>query len=189
MKICLYGSGSNKLEEKYFKTAYELGKKIADENHCLIFGGGNDGMMGHVARGVSDNDGFVTAIMPEWMRDFEKLYDECDNVIYTKSMDERKKLFVTKSEAFIIVAGGIGTLDELFETIALKKLKIHNKPIVILNTHHFYDNMLEMIDVMVKERTIPSDNRNIFYVADTIKNAFDYLDGYDYENNDEYQIV
>ena len=84
MKICLFGSGSNEVDEKYLKLGYKLGQMIADNNHCLVFGGGNDGMMGSVARGVADNDGFIQAIIPDWMTRFERLFDECDNMIYTR---------------------------------------------------------------------------------------------------------
>ncbi|RAP54365.1 MAG: Rossman fold protein, TIGR00730 family [Methanosphaera sp. rholeuAM130] len=188
MKICLFGSGSNKVNEKYLKEGYDLGVQIAKNNHCLVFGGGANGMMGSVARGVSDNDGFVRAIIPDWMTDFEPLYDECDDIIYTKSMDERKRLFIEKSDAFITVAGGIGTLDELFEAITLKKLRMHNKPIVILNTYSFYDPLILMLEEMIRENTIPEDNRNMVKVVKSIPEAFEYLDGYDFENADEYGI-
>ena len=188
MKICLFGSGSNEVDEKYLKLGYKLGQMIADNNHCLVFGGGNDGMMGSVARGVADNDGFIQAIIPDWMTRFERLFDECDNIIYTRSMDERKKKFIKKSDAFVITAGGIGTLDEVFEVITLKKLRCHNKPIIILNAYDFYDPLLSMIDGMIKENTIPENNRDLFYVVDTVDEVFEYLDGYDFENEDVYDI-
>ena len=188
MKICLFGSGSNEVDEKYLKLGYSLGQMIAENDHCLVFGGGADGMMGSVARGVADNDGFIQAIIPEWMTDFERLFDGCDNIIYTRSMDERKLKFIEKSDAFIVVAGGIGTLDELFEAVTLKKLRLHNKPIIILNTYNFYDRLLLRIDGMVDEKTIPEDNRGIFRVVYTIDEIFEYLDEYDFENDEEYGI-
>lgn len=188
MKICLFGSGSNDVDEKYLKLGYDLGAKIAAYDHCLVFGGGKDGLMGSVARGVADNDGVIQAVIPEWMTEFEQLYDECDNIIYTKSMDERKRKFIELSDAFIVVAGGLGTLDELFEAITLKKLRFHSKPIVVLNKYNFYDLLILMIDDMINRKTIPEDNRNIFKVVDDIDEIFEYLDEYDFDSNQVYDI-
>ena len=144
--------------------------------------------MGCVARGVNDNDGFVTAIIPDWMDQFEGLYENCDDVIHTASMAERKQLFIEKSDAFVVAVGGIGTLDEIFEVIALKKLRKHNKPIIILNTYGFYDNLILMLEEMINENTIPDDNRNMVMVAASIDEVFEYLDEYDFDNDDVYEI-
>ena len=155
MKICLYGAGSSSINEDYKKTGYQLGCEIANRGHSLIFGGGSTGMMGAVSKGVNDNNGRTVGIAPQWMDDFEGISDDCDRFIKTEAMEDRKRLFEEFSDAFIITPGGLGTLDEIFEIITLKKLHIHNKPIVIFNMNHFYDSMLEMIDFMIKENTIP----------------------------------
>ena len=119
MKICLYGAGSTQIKSKYTDEAYRLGEEIAKRGHTLVFGGGSTGIMGAVSKGVLDNDGKVIGIAPEWMEEFEGMCSDCDEFIYTKSMDERKNLFVKHSDAFIIAPGGIGTLDEFFEIIVL----------------------------------------------------------------------
>ena len=120
MKICLYGAGSNNIKSKYLKESYKLGEEIAKRGHSLVFGGGSTGVMGAVSKGVLDNNGKVLGIAPEWMGEFEAICEDCDEFIYTKSMDERKNLFLEHSDAFIIGPGGIGTLDEFFEIIVLK---------------------------------------------------------------------
>ncbi len=175
MNICLYGSGSRTIDKEYTNEAYELGCQIAERNHALVFGGGDTGMMGACARGVSDNDGKSIGIAPEWINNFEPLCKTCTEFIYVDSMDERKNKFLEKSDAFIISPGGIGTLDEFFEIITLKKLKQHDKEIIVFNINGFYDKMLEMIDEL-GEKGFLYKQTEIFKVATSIDEIFKYLD-------------
>ena len=102
MKICLFGSGSKNINQSFLDIGYQLGEKIALNNYTLVFGGGNSGMMGSVARGCYDNKGKVIGIMPDWMGQFEELFECCDEIIYTKTMNERKIKFIDTSDSFII---------------------------------------------------------------------------------------
>ncbi|MBQ6098400.1 MAG: TIGR00730 family Rossman fold protein [Methanobrevibacter sp.] len=174
MNICLYGSGSRKIDEIYTSQAYELGCEMARRGHTLVFGGGDTGMMGACARGVHDNNGKSLGIAPEWIGDFEPLCKECSEFIYVDTMDERKAEFVKNSDAFIISPGGIGTLDEFFEIITLKKLKQHDKEIIIFNIDHFFDKMLEMIDEM-GEKGFLYKQEDIFKTANTLEEVFKKL--------------
>ncbi|MBR4448095.1 TIGR00730 family Rossman fold protein [Methanobrevibacter sp.] len=171
MNICFYGSGSRKIDEIYTDKAYELGCKLAKEGHTLVFGGGDTGMMGACAKGVHDNDGTSIGIAPEWMRNFEPLCENCSEFIYVDSMDERKQKFFDNSDAFIISPGGIGTLDEFFQIITLKKLKQHDKEIIIFNIDHFFDKMLEMIDEM-DEKGFLYKQEDLFKIANSIDEIF-----------------
>ena len=150
MRICLYGSGSRKIDKKYTDEAYKLGCILAEYDHTLVFGGGDTGMMGACAKGIHDNNGKSIGIAPEWSGNFEPLCEKCNEFIYVDSMDERKNKFVENSDAFIISPGGIGTLDEFFEIITLKKLKQHDKEIIVFNIDGFFNKMFEMIDEMVE---------------------------------------
>ena len=174
MNICLYGSGSRKIDRIYTDEAYRLGCAIAKNQHTLVFGGGDTGMMGACAKGVHDNDGESIGIAPEWIANFEPLCKDCTKFIYVDSMDERKGEFVKNSDAFIITPGGIGTLDEFFEIITLKKLKQHNKIIVVFNINHFFDKMFEMIDEMSAKGFLYKQDE-IFKVANTIDEIFEIL--------------
>ena len=174
MNICLYGSGSRKTDKIYTDESYRLGCEIAKKEYTLVFGGGDTGMMGACAKGVHDNDGKSIGIAPEWIDNFEPLCRECSRFIYVDTMDERKKEFVNNSDAFIISPGGIGTLDEFFEIITLKKLKQHNKPIIVFNINHFYDTMLKMIDEM-NEKGFLYKQEELFKVATSIDEIFNYL--------------
>ena len=174
MKKCLYGSGSRNIDEIYTDEAYELGCRLAQDNHTLVFGGGDTGMMGSCARGVHDTAGKSIGIAPEWIGGFEPLCEKCSEFIYVDSMDERKKKFVENSDAFIISPGGIGTLDEFFEIITLKKLKQHDKKIIVFNINHFYDKMIEMIDEM-GDKGFLYKQEELFLIADSIDEIFKHL--------------
>ncbi len=178
MNICLYGSGSRKIDNIYTDAAYELGREMALRGHALVFGGGDTGMMGACAKGVHDNDGKSIGIAPEWIGDFEPLCERCSEFIYVDTMDERKNEFVKNSEAFIITPGGIGTLDEFFEIITLKKLKQHDKEIIVFNIDGFYDKMFEMIDEM-SEKGFLYKQCEIFKTANSVDEIFRYLEGLD----------
>lgn len=175
MNICLYGSGSRKIDEIYTDAAYELGCRMAENGHTLVFGGGDTGMMGACARGVHDNDGNSIGIAPEWIGNFEPLCERCSEFIYVDTMDERKQNFLDKSDAFIISPGGIGTLDEFFEIITLKKLKRHDKEIIIFNIDNFYDKMLEMIDKM-NEKGFLYKQEDLFKIANDVDEIFEFLE-------------
>ena len=175
MNICLYGSGSRKTPEKYTDESYKLGSLLAKNNHTLIFGGGDTGMMGACAKGVHDSNGKSIGIAPKWIGKFEPLCKTCSDFIYVDSMNERKQEFLNNSDAFIISPGGIGTLDEFFEIITLKKLGVHNKTIIVLNIYSFYDTMIKMIDEMGEKGFLYKFNLYedfINYIKDFIKSEF-----------------
>jgi hypothetical protein len=174
MNICLYGSGSRNIDSIYTDAAYELGCAMAEKGHALVFGGGDTGMMGACARGIHDSGGKSIGIAPEWIGNFEPLCKGCGEFIYVDSMDERKRKFLENSDAFIITPGGIGTLDEFFEIITLKKLKQHDKEIIVFNIAGFFDKMLEMIDEM-GEKGFLYKQREIYKTATNIEEIFKYL--------------
>lgn len=174
MNICLYGSGSRKIDEKYTNEAYRLGCEMALKGHTLVFGGGDTGMMGACAKGIHDNGGKSIGIAPEWIGNFEPLCKNCSEFIYVDSMDERKNKFLENSDAFIITPGGIGTLDEFFEIITLKKLKRHDKEIIVFNIDGFFNTMFEMIDEMA-EKGFLYKQTEIYKTAANIDEIFEIL--------------
>ena len=176
MRICLYGSGSRKIDKIYTDAAYELGCEIAKKGHTLVFGGGETGIMGACARGVHDNAGESLGISPEWIGNFEPLCENCSEFIYVDSMDERKNKFLENSDTFIIAPGGIGTLDEFFEIITLKKLKQHSKTIIIFNINHFYDTLIKMIEEM-GEKGFLYKQEELFITCTSINEIFENIDG------------
>ena len=181
MKICVYGAASSLIDESFVKAGEELGRKMAEHGHGLVFGGGRSGMMGAPARGVYEKGGQIIGIAPKFFEENnpEVSYENCTEFIHTETMRERKKLLDELSDAFIVAPGGIGTFDEFFEILTLKQLGRHNKAIVILNIDGYYDNMLKMMEVSIAQKFITADCVELFKVVDSADKALDYIESYD----------
>lgn len=175
MKVCVYCSGNKKTPKEFTDVGYEFGSKLALNGHSLVFGGGNNGMMGAVAKGVFDYGGKITAIFPEWIHEFDDPFLESSEYIKTDSMDERKNLFLEKSDVFVVAPGGFGTLDELFEVLTLKYLDRHSKKIILFNINHFYDNLLEALKEMHDDGFIREGALDIFVVVTSIDEVLQLL--------------
>lgn len=180
MIICVYGASSNAIDERFLKTGYELGKAMVARGHSLIFGGGDTGMMGAVARGVHENGGHATGIAPKYFNVDGILYPFSDEIIYTDTMRIRKQRMEEMSDGFIVSPGGVGTFEEFFEILTQKQLGRLKKPVVILNTDGYYEPMLEMIRHTARMKFMREENMKLFLVTDDIEKALDYL-----ENPDE----
>lgn len=146
--FCGSKNGANPLYEAHAKT---LGKLLAENNIRLIYGGGNRGLMGAVANGVMEKGGTVTGIIPQLLNEWEQQHDEITELIVVENMHVRKRLLYEKADAAIILPGGFGTMDELFEILTWNQLSIHDKPIYILNTAGYYDALLQHMEHMFKE--------------------------------------
>lgn len=139
MNICVFGASSDRIDAIYLKAAEELGALIARGGHCLIFGGGREGLMGACARGVLRAGGHAIGIAPRFFDEPGILMkEECD-ILFTDTMSERKRLMEEKADAFIALPGGIGTYEEFFEVLTLKQLGRHNKPMAMLNTLGYFN--------------------------------------------------
>lgn len=146
--FCGSKNGANVMYEAHAKT---LGKLLAENNIRLIYGGGNRGLMGAVANGVMEKGGTVTGIIPELLNQWEQKHDEITELIVVENMHVRKRLLYERADAAIIMPGGFGTMDELFEILTWNQLSIHDKPIYILNTAGYYDSLLQHMQHMYKE--------------------------------------
>ena len=143
MKICVYGAASSLIDEKFVDKGVKLGSKMAKRNIGLVFGGGRNGMMGAVARGIAKENGEILGISPAFFEEAnaEISFENCTEFIHTETMRERKRLLEEKADAFIITPGGIGTFDEFFEILTLKQLGRHNKAICIYNIDGYFDKI------------------------------------------------
>ena len=178
MFICIYAAASKALSESYIKSVEELGCFLAQRNHGLVFGGGTNGLMGAAARGFTKGGAKdIICVAPKFFNVDGILYDGCTEYIYPDTMRERKGIMEDKSEAFIAVPGGIGTLDELFEIITLKSLSRHTKPIVLYNVNGFFRPMLEMLDAYQREGFL-KNYRSLLFISDSPKEIADYLESY-----------
>ncbi|NOT90399.1 LOG family protein [Ferruginibacter sp.] len=146
--FCGSKSGNNPLFENHAK---QLGHILAKKNVTLIYGGGNKGIMGAVANAVLEKNGKVTGIIPQLLTDREHSHHGITELIVVENMHVRKKMLYEKCDAAIILPGGFGTLDELFEMLTWNQLSIHSKEIFILNTAGFYNHLLAHAKTMQQE--------------------------------------
>jgi len=176
--ICVYSSSSCLLDKVYFDAASRLGSEIVQRGDIFLFGGGLTGLMGTCARAVHQQNGKVIGIIPEALNVKGIVYENCDELVVTKGMRERKAEMDEKSDAFIALPGGYGTLEEILEIITLKQLRYHNKPIVILNINGFYDHLLEQFSTIIHQQFAKIDCKELYFVTDNVTRGLEYIDTY-----------
>lgn len=182
MKICVFGAASYQIDPSYIKFTEELGEKMAQKGHELVFGAGGNGLMGAVARGVERKGGKIYGVIPSFFKDetIEKIFENCTELIFTETMAQRKTKMEDLADAFIVVPGGIGTFEELFEVLTLKQLGRHTKPIIILDVNGYYEKLIEFMNFSIKEKFICENCNKIYGYFDDIEKALASL-----ENNTE----
>ncbi|MBE6671984.1 MAG: TIGR00730 family Rossman fold protein [Ruminococcaceae bacterium] len=176
MKICVYGASSNEIDRRYLDAGMLLGAAMAKRGHELVFGGGNTGLMGAVARGVHQEGGRVIGIAPRFFRVDGVLYPDCDEWIYTDTMRSRKEKMEQVSDAFLVTPGGIGTLDEFFEIFTLRQLDRHHKPIALLNTGGYFDPISQMLESMAKERFLVESCLDLIKITPDPEEILDFVE-------------
>ncbi len=175
--ICVYcGSGSGK-NPRYAAAARTLGKAMAQADIRLIYGGGGNGLMGEVARSVMEHGGAVTGIIPESLVAVEKPFADLNELIVTKDLHERKMLMFTRSDAFIALPGGIGTLEELVEQLTWVQLGHHRKPVVIVNVDDYWRPFLRLLDEMRAQAFIRDGLDPAYYLIDEAEDVVPVLRG------------
>lgn len=146
--ICVYcGSGAGR-NPVFAEAARTLGRALAEANIGLVYGGGSLGLMGVIAREVLGHDGHVTGIIPEFLSTREKMLQDVQELIVTRSMHERKQIMFEKSDAFVALPGGVGTLEELVEQLTWSQLGQHSKPVVLADIDGFWQPLLSLLDHM-----------------------------------------
>ena len=176
MNICVFGAAKDDIAGIFFDETEKLGRAIAKRGHKLVFGGGMTGLMGAVARGAKAEKGKVYGIAPRFFDKPGVLLGDCDEFSFTDTMTERKQIMLDSSDAFVIVPGGLGTFDELFEILTLSGIEQNEKPIAILNTAGFYDKLLEFVDFAVAEGFIGKSVYGKFEVFAEPGELLDYVE-------------
>jgi uncharacterized protein (TIGR00730 family) len=152
--LCVYcGSGPGK-QPAYMAAARTLGKSLADNGIGLVYGGGSMGLMGETARAVLENGGRVTGIIPEFLTQKERMLTDVQELIVTATMHERKLTMFEKSDGFVVLPGGLGTLEELSEISTWAQLDQHTKPIIICNIDGYWEPLLTLFSHMRDEQFI-----------------------------------
>jgi uncharacterized protein (TIGR00730 family) len=159
----------------YNQVAAELGEKMATRNIRLIYGGGGFGLMGNVADAVLQNGGEVTGVIPNFLADLEVAHQTLTEIHFVETMHERKYKMVQLARGVIALPGGYGTLDELFEILAWRQLKLYDGPVAIINTNGFYDLMLQQLDRMVDDGFLRAENRELLLVAESVDQVLEQI--------------
>lgn len=178
MNICVYGASSNSIEKVYISEGEHLGKEIALNNFGLVFGGGANGMMGAVARGCHSIGTEIIGVAPDFFNVDGVLFQGCTKFIYPDNMRERKRIMEDMSDGFIVTPGGIGTYDEFFEILTLKQLCRHNKPIALLNTNKYFDDLIKFLQVAIDKNFMSKESLSLFFISDNVDEIIDYIKQY-----------
>ena len=180
MNICVYGAASNDIDKIYLDETYKLGAELAKRNIGLVFGAGANGVMGACARGAYSEKGKIIGVVPRFFNVDGVRFENCDEMIFTDDMRERKKIMEQRSDAFIVAPGGIGTFDEFFEILTLQNLARHKKPIVIFNVNGFYDGLLKFLYETSDAGFISKKAIERLIVTENISDIFDLISKFEY---------
>ena len=177
-RIAVFCGSSVGFNSIYANDAKNLGNYFLENNIGLVFGGGKIGLMGVLADTILKNKGEVIGVIPNLLRHEEVVHPFVSELIVTKKMSKRKVKISKLVDGYIGLAGGFGTLDEIFEALTLGQLGIENKPIGLLNTNGFFNHTLLQLDVMVKEGFLKQENRNMVLVSADIEDLMRQIQNY-----------
>ncbi|MEQ9491174.1 MAG: TIGR00730 family Rossman fold protein [Alphaproteobacteria bacterium] len=166
--VCVYCGSSSRVAESYKDAARALGKILADNDIELVYGGGQVGIMGILADAVLAAGGRVTGIIPEFLFAKEVGKGDVSNLIRVGSMHERKQKMAEVSDAFVVLPGGFGTMDETFEILTWRQLALHNKPTVIVDIDGYWRPLVSLMEHIIDEGFASPDNRGLYDVVATV---------------------
>lgn len=165
--VCVFCASSANIDERYLVAARELGALLARNGWRCVNGGGAVGLMGAVTDGTLDAGGEVTGVIPKFMVDNGWCYNRLEDVIITADMHQRKQMMSEMGDAVIALPGGVGTFEELLETLTWRQLGLVKVPVIILNTLGYYDNLLAMLQHAIDEGFMKASHAQLWQVAST----------------------
>lgn len=166
-RICVFCGSSPGARDEYVDTARALGTALATQGLGLVYGGGRVGLMAVVADAALEHGGEVIGVIPQALADKEVAHQGLTELHVTTSMHERKALMADRSDGFVALPGGLGTLEELFEVLTWAQLGFHDKPCGLLNAGGYFDPLIQFLDHVVAERFLKPEHRAMLLVADT----------------------
>lgn len=174
--VCVFCASAAGASPEYLQTAAELGRRIAQRGHSLVYGGATVGAMGAVADAALAAGGAVAGVIPEVIREREIDHRGLTEQHVVGTMHERKAMMAARADAFIALPGGYGTLDEFIEVVTWAQLKIHAKPCVLVNAGGFWNGFLAFLDTCVQQGFIQPDNRTLIEVATDPEEALNLVE-------------
>lgn len=167
-RLCVYCGSSGAVDRQYREAAIELGARLAAGGIGLVYGGGRVGLMGLLADAALVGGGEVIGIIPSRLRDAELAHPGATELVVVESMHERKRLMAEKADAFAILPGGIGTLDEMFEILSWKQLGLHNRPILLADIGGYWVPLRALLDDIVTKGFARPEARELLLVVQTV---------------------
>jgi len=166
--VCVFCGASNDAPKKHLDLGTELGKDMAKNNIRLVYGGGDCGIMGSVANSVMAEGGKVTGVFPESLKNIENEHQSLTEIVMVETMHQRKELMYQRSQAFVILPGGFGTMDEMFEILTWKQLLMHEKPIIVVNHDGYWDHLVALMENIIDQGFAERSMRDHFTVVDDV---------------------
>ena len=171
MKLCVFCSANQQIDPDFFTMVEKLGVWAAKNGHSIVFGGHDAGLMHAVSKAAKEAGGQVIGVVPRRIEEMGRLSPYLDIHIPTENLTDRKDLMMDRSDAFIVLPGGIGTLDELFTTAAAATLQYHEKPIILWNMKGFWDSLIACMDDLQQKGVIRGEWRNGIRVANSLEDV------------------
>ncbi|WP_073504839.1 TIGR00730 family Rossman fold protein [Staphylococcus succinus] len=178
MNIIVYCGASKGNKEEYQNSAIQLGEWIAKNNHSLVFGGGNAGLMGILANTVIHNNGKTIGVMPTFLQERELAHDNLDELIIVESMSERKETILEKGDVCIALPVGPGTLEEITEVVSWTRVGQNDNPCIFFNTNHYYTLIQQFYDQMVSNGFLTQADRDKILFSNSFEEIEDFIKNY-----------
>jgi uncharacterized protein (TIGR00730 family) len=166
--LCVYCGSASQVDPRYREAAVELGRVLAERRIALVYGGGRVGLMGLMADACLQGGGQVIGIIPEFLRSREVGHGAVTELIVVDSMHERKQIMFERSDGFVILPGGLGTLDETFEVLTWKQLRLHDKPIVVADIAGYWQPFQALVDHVITQGFAKPAMRDLMHVVATV---------------------
>lgn len=173
--VCVYCASSNRVDPAFLDGAARFGGILAEHSIRLVYGGGSLGLMGRCADGVMQAGGTVLGIIPEVLYHVEVHNGNLTELRVVPDMHSRKAMMFRESDAFVVLPGGVGTLDELIEVLCWRQLNIHSKPVIIVNQDGYWDPLLKLIDHVVAQKFAGEQTTEFYEVVDTVEDVLPKL--------------
>lgn len=173
MNVCVFLSAAD-LDERYTRPARDFAELLGEGGHTLVWGGSDTGLMKVVADGVQETGGRLVGISVHFLR--ERARKDADEMVFADDLAQRKALLLARSDAIVVMAGGLGTLDEATDVLEQRKHGLHSKPVVLLNTAGFYGGLVLQLRRMEEEGFLPVSLEDLVFVTDDGTRAVAYLE-------------
>jgi len=173
--ICVFCGSSHGAKPAYAQAAARLGTLIGQRGFSLVFGGGNVGLMGEVARSAHEAGARVLGVLPSFLQHLEQPLKTAEELVVVPDMQQRKAIMLARSDAFIVLPGGLGTFDEIFEVLSTAQLQVHKKPIVLVNTEGYFAHFETLIARIVREGFAIRNIENFYRILQTPEAALDFV--------------